>query len=479
MFRQVLFVTLLFAATAAPAAATVQDFEHPSWDEEPGVPITESVARLREAHPYLADVRGVDMTNTRTVRGFSGRGLEVVVPKSTFRGFGPYARLAQPADEAWYRYHIRLDDFRPVSSGKLPGLADASRASTAKGCNPSTETRPGWSARLMFDAIGSRGAGPDEVPIGVYLYHLDQARGCGDEFMFDAALAQHRWTCIEGHVAMNTPGSNDGSFSAWVDGEPVLHLADLAFRRPGESIAIHEMWNNVYFGGSYPTPNRLRLTLDEIAVSTTGRVGCVDPFVDDNDSVHERDITELHARGLIHGCGDGRVCPENEITRAEFAALLHRVIGGPVGDDVFIDDGGHWGEGAINSLAAQRILRGCNPPENTQICPDDRVTRAEAAAMVTRALHLPDGPAAFDDITGHWAAADINALAAAGITRGCAPLVFCPDRPMTRAEAATFVLRIDDRLLDAVEFSLPEAWPPTGPPPEVPWDQREWQDEIP
>src|SRR5690606_37573967 len=117
-----LLPALLFATVAAPVGATVQGFEHPSWDEDPSAPITESITRLREAHPYLADVRGSDMTRTRRVRGFVGQGLEVVVPQGTFRGFGPYARLAQPVDDAWYRYYIRLDGFRPVSSGKLPGL---------------------------------------------------------------------------------------------------------------------------------------------------------------------------------------------------------------------------------------------------------------------------------------------------------------------------------------------------------------------
>src|SRR5690606_11785051 len=125
-------VALVFATLTAPAGANVQDFEHPSWDEDPSLPIIESIARLREAHPYLADVRGSDMIRTRTVHGLRGRGLEVVVPPGTYRGFGPYAPLAEPVEEAWYRYYVRLDGFRPVGSGKLPGLADASRSSSAK-----------------------------------------------------------------------------------------------------------------------------------------------------------------------------------------------------------------------------------------------------------------------------------------------------------------------------------------------------------
>ena len=52
----------------------------------------------------------------------------------------------------------------------------------------------------------------------------------------------------------------------------------------------------------------------------------------------------------------------------------------------------------------------------------------------------PPPPDAFDDDgSGHETA--VNALAQAGITRGCAPKRFCPDQPATRAQTAAMIYR--------------------------------------
>jgi hypothetical protein len=476
-------VIVVFAGAIAAQADVVQEqgFEHETWDETPDQELVEAIEALRAAHTYpgqessyLVDVRSLDLTRTRRSDGYLGRGLQVTIPVDGYRGFGPYARLPQPVDEAWYAYYVYLADFRPASSGKLPGLADASLEPSAKGCIPSTPESPGWSGRLMFDAVGTAGAAANEVPIGLYLYHLGQAGDCGDEMMFGVGLEQRRWTCIEGHVRMNTPGQSDGLVQAWVDGRQVLAQGGLAFRRPGESVAIREMWNNVYFGGRYPTPNRLQVVLDQMVVSDSGRVGCVDPFLDDDGTVHEGDLTELYARRLLLGCGERLACPLERLTRAEFAAVLHRLIRLPAGPDAFSDDEGHWAEGVLNSLAAAGIVRGCDPPANTRACPDGEITRAEVGVMVRRTLGLPPGADAFSDDDGHWAEADIDALAAAGITRGCGQAAYCPDRLMLRMEAGTFVLRADDILRSLTVLAPAPEWPPPGPPPEVPAQEREW-----
>jgi len=62
------------------------------------------------------------------------------------------------------------------------------------------------------------------------------------------------------------------------------------------------------------------------------------------------------------------------------------------------------------------------------------------AVFLTRALVLAPQPGStFTDTAGSWAEPAINALAAAGITSGCAPGRFCPTDPVTRAEMATFL----------------------------------------
>ena len=67
------------------------------------------------------------------------------------------------------------------------------------------------------------------------------------------------------------------------------------------------------------------------------------------------------------------------------------------------------------------------------------------ASFLVRALNLPAAqPAGFTDVVvGSTHAADINALFAAEVTRGCrqVPLRYCPDSPVTRAQMASFLVR--------------------------------------
>lgn len=113
--------------------------------------------------------------------------------------------------------------------------------------------------------------------------------------------------------------------------------------------------------------------------------------------------------------------------------------------DWFRDDNGHLFENDINSIATTGITRGCNPPDNDRYCPDRTLTRAEAAAFVARALGLPKATTDwFTDDNGLTLEPEINRLAEAGVTRGCNPPAndqYCPGRTLTRAEAAAFLAR--------------------------------------
>src|ERR687897_394909 len=88
----------------------------------------------------------------------------------------------------------------------------------------------------------------------------------------------------------------------------------------------------------------------------------------------------------------------------------------------FDDDDGNTHEADIEAIAALDITKGCNPPDNDLYCPDDPVTRAQMASFLVRGLDLAavsSGP--FTDVSGNTHEADINALAASGVTRGCNP----------------------------------------------------------
>ena len=155
------------------------------------------------------------------------------------------------------------------------------------------------------------------------------------------------------------------------------------------------------------------------------------------------DIAWLGEQSITRGCnppwGDD-FCPTRILTRAEAAAFLARALDLPAGPaGRFVDDDGSTHEADIERLAAAGITRGCAPD---RFCPDRRVTRAEMAAFLARALDLPAGPAGrFVDDDGSTHEADIERLAAAGITRGCAPDRFCPDQPVPREQVAAFLHR--------------------------------------
>jgi hypothetical protein len=73
------------------------------------------------------------------------------------------------------------------------------------------------------------------------------------------------------------------------------------------------------------------------------------------------------------------------------------------------------------------------------------MTRGQMAAFLARALDLPAGSVDrfSDDSASHYEA-DIDAVAAAGITFGCGEDRFCPNDPVTRAQMASFLVRAFD-----------------------------------
>jgi hypothetical protein len=452
-------VASLGVALEAPAQTIAsREFEDETW--------TEGWVDFRATDDVRAGLTG---------SGFAGNGLQVRIPSGTFRGFGPFDRFAAPVNEAWYRYHIRLLSWNSADEGKLPGLSGL-YSSSGRGCIPPTPARPGWSARGLFGVAGSEGAPPGNVPIGTYLYHADQPGDCGEELFWpDASLQPGRWQCIEGHVKLNTPGSNNGVFEGWLDGKLRFNRTGLAYRRAGETqVGIKDMWHNIYFGGSWPTPNTLTLVIDQVVVSNSGRVGCLDPFTDDNDSLHVKALTDLHARGILLGCGYRVVCPTRQITRGEIAAMFSRVLGlPPASRDYFGDDQGHIFEDADNKLGEAGITVGCAP---RAYCPDRNLTRAEFATMAVRALGLPaSGGNAFSDDNGHWGESAINTFADVGLTVGCGSGRFCPNRVLTREEAATFFLRVIERLqpIGLASVEPPPDWPPPGDPPPIPPEEQD------
>ena len=102
-----------------------------------------------------------------------------------------------------------------------------------------------------------------------------------------------------------------------------------------------------------------------------------------------------------------------------------------------------WWAGHVERLAQLGTTLGCST-EPLEYCPDRPVTRAQMASFLVRAFEIPAAEAAgFEDTSHNYHAADIDALAAARITLGCDtdPPRFCPQEATTRAQMASFLTR--------------------------------------
>ena len=192
-------------------------------------------------------------------------------------------------------------------------------------------------------------------------------------------------------------------------------------------------------------------------------------FTDDNGSIHESAIEAIAAEGITKGCNpptNDRYCPASTVTREQMASFLVRALDLPPGTADFIDTADSIHASDIAALATAGITKGCNPPTNDRYCPTATVTREQMASFLVRALGLPAGTASFTDVGDSIHAADISALAEAGITKGCNPPTndrFCPQNPVTREQMASFLTRG----LKLTPISPPPPLPAVSPSPLV------------
>jgi len=133
-----------------------------------------------------------------------------------------------------------------------------------------------------------------------------------------------------------------------------------------------------------------------------------------------------------------------EIRDGKVAAVLKRKNNGIFtvveNRKTFGDISAHWAREDINILAAKMIISGVN---KDQYAPDNKVTRAQFAVVLARALGLETGSrtTGFSDIgAGDWYAAAVGAVVEAGMVGGYSDGTFRPNAFLTREEAAVAVV---------------------------------------
>ena len=160
--------------------------------------------------------------------------------------------------------------------------------------------------------------------------------------------------------------------------------------------------------------------------------------------------------GAAHACGvriDGSVVCWGDNTWGQADAPLVPTDEAPL-EDHFTDDNGSVHEADINRIAAMGITRGCATTPTARYCPDAHVTRAQMAAFLLRATGEPDPQPDFSNTF-----TDVQE----GVWYTNYVLRFAqlgvdtgsdgswrPDDPLTRLDMAAWLTRMFDHITPAV-----------------------------
>ncbi len=173
------------------------------------------------------------------------------------------------------------------------------------------------------------------------------------------------------------------------------------------------------------------------------------PFSDIQGHYAAADILQLYEQGVISGYKDGKFYPNRHVTRAEFLRMLLETV--PVKDWIkgpipFEQLSGHWAYYYLEqSYRSGLILE----TEWNLVDPKlgERMTRAEAALLLARAMGLKASPTInnpFKDLTKSLEK-ETNAVLAlnqAGIISGMTEDTYGPDQQLTRGQVSKILILV-------------------------------------
>jgi GH25 family lysozyme M1 (1,4-beta-N-acetylmuramidase) len=183
-------------------------------------------------------------------------------------------------------------------------------------------------------------------------------------------------------------------------------------------------------------------SLGDVLIEPTEGVAAIPkpPFTDIAGSKFAKDIAWLYHEGITSGCSKTKYCPSDNVTRGQMAAFISRALSLPkTSKDYFDDDDGTAFEAHINRMAKAGLTNGCG---TRRYCPHGSVSRAQMATFLARVLDLSKSSKDYfrdDESSSHES--NINRIARAGLTSGCATKRYCPSGLVTRGQMAAFLHR--------------------------------------
>lgn len=171
----------------------------------------------------------------------------------------------------------------------------------------------------------------------------------------------------------------------------------------------------------------------------------------------------------VHGYTDGTVKPSSNVTRAETAAMLYRLLtesrrneiqtASNSFSDVSADD---WYNESVSTMENGKYITGY--PDGT-FGGNKNITRAEFVAMLVRFIRVQNEDCSFTDVSrDYWAYGCIATATKAGWIAGYTDGTFKPEQPITRAEAMTIINRVLNRgVNEKSELMNFRVWPDNEP----------------
>ena len=153
----------------------------------------------------------------------------------------------------------------------------------------------------------------------------------------------------------------------------------------------------------------------------------------------------------VNGYPDGTVKPAGDVTRAEVAAILYRVMDADCVktyettrcsfSDVVRGD---WFNTYVATLENAGVI--VDTRTNGKFRPNEAITRAELAAMLAQFADIKSAANSFNDVSArHWASDEIAVCTKMGWINGYPDGSFRPDATITRAEMMAMINRALDR----------------------------------
>ena len=220
--------------------------------------------------------------------------------------------------------------------------------------------------------------------------------------------------------------------------------------------ANDELTGSITKTGVYCGVSSTKHTSDSSSTGSTGDntsiVSSQTGFADMSGHWAENDVIYLQRKNIILS-SSGNFLPENNITRAEFAVYITRILSlksddSAAGKFTDLNSDAYYYQ-AVISAASAGLING--KTENT-FAPNEAITRQEMAALMLRALNKVNKvPVDYDNALDNfgdrsrvsdWAQSSCAAIVKAGLIVGKQNNCFCPQDTTTRAEAVVILARL-------------------------------------